>query len=294
MNKYFIIFLLSSIFLGIILPFGNLLKPALPFFLGTLLFFSFIDIDFNFKSFFRIEILYSSLVTFVIAPAILFFATQNLDINYRIGLFLIAITPTAIGASIIVKITKGQFDFSIILTIFNNFISILAYPLLLKIYFNDDSTKVDFFSIFISLFMVITIPFFLSLITKKSYILRSKMKKASKYINFLFILVVYIAISSASHNFRDRNLSELLTIFPITFCIALTYFAAGFFLGKDIEIKKTLSSCMGQKNTGLCIMVALSNFSPLTAIPAAMYIIIHHLINAFIIYKFSSPFFYEK
>jgi predicted Na+-dependent transporter len=44
---------------------------------------------------------------------------------------------------------------------------------------------------------------------------------------------------------------------------------------------------MGQKNTGLCILVTMTNFSPIAAIPATIYIIVHHLINSLLIFIYN-------
>lgn len=286
MKNKFIILLILSIVLGIIFSFGELIKFILPYLLGLMLLFNFIDVEFDLKSFFKIELLYYFLITLFIVPFILYFSTINLNINFRIGLFLIAITPTAIGASIIVRLIGGKFDFTIIVTIFSNFLSILSYPILLRIYFGNIPTKISFASIFVNLFLVILIPFLLSIIIKRVPELRRFLSKTGKKVNFLFMIVVYIAISSASRNFKSINPYEFVLILIITILIAIFYFAAGYFMGKDIETKKALMSSLGQKNTGLCIMVALSNFNPLSSIPAAVYIIVHHTINSFIIYKF--------
>ncbi|HOV15779.1 MAG TPA: hypothetical protein PK771_15930, partial [Spirochaetota bacterium] len=134
---------------------------------------------------------------------------------------------------------------------------------------------------------VILIPFLLSIVVKRLDFIKQKFKLVSKNIYFLFVFVVYIAISSASNNFKEKSVFELMTIFFITAIVAIVYFISGYFFSKDTEIRKSLMSTMGQKNTGLCIWVAISNFNPSTAIPAAMYIIIHHVINSFIIYRFS-------
>ncbi|HOV14702.1 MAG TPA: bile acid:sodium symporter, partial [Spirochaetota bacterium] len=151
MRKYFILFLLSSIVLGIVFPFGEKIKFILPYLLSTLLFFNFLDIDFKLKDVFKIELIYSFVAGTLIFPLLLFFFTLNLDTNFRIGLFLIAITPTAIGSSIIVKLIGGRVDLSIVITVINNFLSIVSYPIMLKIFFNNKTTKVDFFNIFINL-----------------------------------------------------------------------------------------------------------------------------------------------
>ncbi|OHD10130.1 MAG: hypothetical protein A2Z98_01370 [Spirochaetes bacterium GWB1_27_13] len=287
MKKTFIITILISIILGLIFPFGDKIKFLLPILLSILLFFNFYEVNFNLKDFLRLEMLYFLIFGLGVLPFIIFVSTFFLPQDFRLGLFLIAITPTAIGASVVVRLLGGNIPFTIANTVFYNFLSIISYPLLLNIYFNKVESSVPVKQIFFNLLTMILLPFIISTIFKRIKIIKPFFSKVSKYINFLFIFIVFIAISSSAIYLRKTQFNILIIVILLTIVVAVLYFLTGFLLGKNIEYKKTLMSCLGQKNTGICIWIALSNFQPIVAISATLYIVIHHTINVILIYIFS-------
>jgi predicted Na+-dependent transporter len=287
MKKYFILFIFAAIILGLIFPFGDKVKFIMPFLLSTLLFFNFFELKFELKNFFKIEILYNLIFVLGLLPIAVFFLSQSLSMPFRIGLFLIAITPTAIGSSIMVKMLGGDISYAIASTVFYNFLSIISYPFLLHLYFGNSIAKIPVIDILLNLVMILFIPFIIAIILKQIDVLKKYISKASKISNYLFIFIIYIAVSSSALNLRKTNPGELAIVALFTLGIAVIYFATGFLLGKNFEYRKTLASCMGQKNTGLCIWVSLANFTPLVAVPATIYIIVHHLINALLLALFA-------
>lgn len=288
MNKIFIIGLFSAIILGVIFPFGDKIQFMLTIVLSVLLFFNFYEIDFKLAYFLKKEIFLGLVFCLVILPAMIFFLTRGLSIEFRLGLFLIAITPTAIGSSIIVRIIKGDVNYSVAYTVIYNFLSIIAYPVLLKVFFNNENIVIPVQNIVVNLSIIIIIPFILATVAKRAGFLKKTFGLMSKYVSYLFFLVIYIAVSTSVLNLKGISFFTLLTIVFFTVIIAVLYFLSGFLLGKDLNYRKTMSVSMGQKNTGLCILVTMTNFSPLASIPATVYIIVHHLINSFLI------FFYNK
>lgn len=284
MKKYFIIFIFASIAAGLIFPLGTKIKFLLPYFLGASIFLIFYSIDISFKRFFRIELLYYFIVTLILAPLIIFFSTSGLDINLRLGFVLIAITPVGIGSSIVVKIIDGDMELSMTNIFLFNMLSIVSYPLLIKIFFYKNAVEVPFANILSNLLFIILIPYALSVVIKKIGLLKKSIISASKYTNYILIAVIYIAVSSSADKIRQFDLKMLLGVFFITLAIALSYFIVGFILGKDLKTKKTLSVTLGQKNTGLALLTSLLNFSPVASIPTTIYIIIHNLLNAAIIF----------
>ena len=287
MNKIFIAGLFAAIILGIIFPFGDRISFVLTALLAILLFFNFYDIDFNFKHFIKKEFFIGLVFCLVVLPILVFFMTKSLQIEFRLGLFLIAVTPTAIGSSIIVKLVKGDVNFSVAYTVIYNFLSIAAYPVLLKIFFGNSEVAIPVTNIIINLSIIILIPFILATVLKKTGFINKIISRVSKFVSYFFLLVIYIAVSSSVQNLKGISPVSLIVIIAFTFAVALLYFLSGLILGKGLYNKKTMSISMGQKNTGLCILVTMTNFSPISAIPATIYIIVHHLINSVLIFIFN-------
>lgn len=273
----------ATIILAILFPVGQHLKPFLPILLAVLLFFNFYSINFERKHFFQREILIYFLVVLVIFPGLVFIATKHISPHFRIGIFLTTITPAAISGSIVVRLLEGNMGISVANILLYNLLSPLSYSILTKLYFNKSELTIPAEQIIVKLLLLLFIPFLLAAFVKKIPQLTHPLRTISAYINFLFLLILFTAISSSSAQLRIIPGTELMLLIAYVFVIAVMLYASGFVFGKDAASKSALAVNMGQKNISLCIWLALANFGPLTTIPPTLYIIIHHLLNSLLI-----------
>lgn len=287
MKKFFLPLLLTSIVLGILVPVGQHLKPALPVLLGSLMFFNFYSINVERKHFLRREILIYLLVVLVFFPGLVFIITKHLSFPFRVGLFLAAISPAAISGSIVVRMLEGNMELSVANTVIYNLLSPFSYTVLTKLYFHTSELNISAGTIIVKLLLLVFIPFLLSEFAKKVPKFARPLHAISSYMNFLFLFIVFISISASSRQLQTIPRYELLLLIAFVVIVAIVLYGSGLIFGQDIGSKKALAINMGQKNNSLCIWLALSNFDPLTAIPPTVYIIIHHLINSLLIFHFS-------
>lgn len=279
MKKLFIPLLFLTVVIALIFPHGSIFKFMIPYLLAILFFFNFYAIKFQFKSVLNLELLIYVVVVLIVTPPLVYFSSFKLDYDFRIGLFLIAVTPTAIASSIIIKFLKGNLEFSVTNIIVFNLISPITYTVLLKLFFSDSQFSISIYKIVSSLTIIVFIPFVLATIIKKISPTNRVLKKISDYTGFLFLVIVYLSVSSSALKLRTVEPAQLALLFAYVIGAALFLYLAGFLFGLSDDTKKTLAVSMGQKNTALCIWIALSNFSPLAAIPPTIYIIVHHTIN---------------
>lgn len=280
MRLFFLLSIFCVIIIGIFYPIDKNFTFLIPISLGILILSNIIEIDFKIKDFIRKELVIFCLINYLILPFFVFLITIKLDPFIKTGVLLIAITPTAIGSSVIVKMINGDVKLSIVFTILSNIFAFFSYPLLLKIYLNNTKIIIPVFKILANVIITIFIPFFLSIILKKIKIVKDISKKINKYLNFLVSLIIYISVSQSSKFLKTYKFSIIFYIIIFTTIVAIIYYMSGFLITNNIETKKTFSSSFGQKNTGLCIWIAISNFNSIVALPATIYIVIHHLINA--------------
>lgn len=272
-----------AIILGFFFPIAASLGFLIPVLLAIILFFSFLELDIKVKKFFRTELIYYFVFGLLILPFLVFLLTKNFDIQLRLGFFLVAITPTAISAPIIVKIIKGDMELIVSNVFLYNLLSPITYTLLLNLYFKK-AVLVPTNIILVKLALMVFLPLLLTFLLKKSTIL----KKISRISNAAFMLVIFIAVSAASSHIRNIDLLPLLKIIAIVFVFAGISYLAGLLLKKrKKKLKKSLSVAFGHKNSTLTIWIALSNFGPLVVVPMVIYIICHHIINGILVYKFS-------
>jgi BASS family bile acid:Na+ symporter len=287
MKKLFLPLLFVAIVLGFILPGGQYLKPLLPWLLSTLLFFNFYVISFERKQIVQTGILLYFLIVLLVVPLLLFLATKSVSPSFRIGLFLTAITPSAISGPIVVTMLEGNFGLSIANTVVYNLFSPLSYTLLTKLYFNTSDLNVDFEQMILKLLVLICIPFGLALVAKRISRLTRPLQTIASYINILFLFIVFSAVSASSGRLQTISGTELLFVLLAVCLVVMALYLSGFLLGQDWESKKALAVSMGHKNNSLCIWLAVANFDPLAAIPPTVYIIVQHSVNALLILFFT-------
>ena len=287
MKKFFLPLLFSAIILGILVPEGQYLKPILPWLLSTLLFFNFYTIDFKIRHCLKREVIFYLICVLGLAPALIFVTTRQVSYPFRLGIFLAAISPAAISSSIVVRMLKGSIELSIANIVLSNLLSPFSYSLLLRLYFTNNILNIAFKPIIVKLMLFVFVPFLCSLVLKKMTSFTPYLQRFSAYMNLLFMVIVFIAISSSSKNLRTVSGGELVVVILFSLIVAMIFYSIGFLLGTSPTSKKALSINMGHKNQSLCIWLALSNFDPLTAIPATVYLIIHHFINLLLLFLFS-------
>ena len=276
-----------AIIFGLIVPFGENYKFLIPILLSIVLFFNFLNLKYKFNNFFQKELLYYLIIGLGIIPFFVFLLTQNIDLNLRLGIFIISITPTAISAPIIVNLIKGNRELIISNVILYNLLSPITYTFLLNIYFSKSDLTIPTKQLFIKLVLMIFIPLILALIVRNFINFKEKLLRVSKFASPIsFILVITIAVSSTSLYFKKLTPFILIQISIIVFILTTISFLIAFYISKNNKSKKTLSVVFGHKNTALAAWIILSNFAPVVVIPTIIYIICHHIINGVLIHKY--------
>jgi BASS family bile acid:Na+ symporter len=287
MSKFLSYGILISIALAIIFPIGEQLKFLIPFILALTIFFSFLKIDSRFKDFLHKEILFYSIIQFVILPTIIFFSTRFIQEELRLGIFIVSMTPIAFGSVIVTDIIKGNHEISLSTLIVSNFLSPLVYPVLFMVFYGS-SIQVSSLQIFIKVLLMIFVPFLVSVVVKKFKKVKDKLCAISKIFNpIAMMLIVFTGVSASSAKLKSMELSSLSSTIIVIVILAIVSYFIGWNLSKDKKKRKSLALSQGYKNTGLAIWLSLSNFSAVVSIPATIYIICHHLINTILISRFS-------
>ena len=270
----------TAIIFGIIFDSIPHIKSLIPYVLASLIFFSFLKLDINKKNFFKKELLIVPLFTWVIFPAVILFFTKNLNQDFRIGFFILSITPTAIGCPVVASLIHADKEFIASQVILSNLLSPFSYSILLFLYFNQADISIPILLILKRLVMIIIFPLFLSLVVKKLKKVSDYFSKVGRfYIPFSFLFVIFSAVSASAAKLKSLDFYGIIIVILYVFFCALLFFTTGLFFPGEMKKKKTMALSMGHKNTALSIWIVLSNFSSATVIPLIFYIIFHHIFN---------------
>lgn len=267
----------------------SVLKNALPVFLALLMFLSFLKLEFKLKNFLRKQLIMYPIIMWLLVPPLIFLATSGIENEYfRLGIFLVAITPQAIGASVVGDVIKASKELIVSHTVLFNLLTAFAYTALLKLFFKDTSIEIPVLMIMLRVFLFIFLPLAISLFFRQFKSIANAVNKRSKPITLILLAVIIsTAVSSAVYGVEDRpSFKEFLPTAAIIFAMAFILYAAGFLLSRNMKIKKTMAVTLGYKNCALAAWVGMS-LDPRVALPAVTYIIAHHTCNGLLMLFFS-------
>jgi predicted Na+-dependent transporter len=303
--------LFLAIIAGFLFPAGDSLKWLIPYLLAIIMFFSFLKLDYKKENFFRKEIIYYLAVGLVMIPFVVYVLTFALEPMLRLGIFLVAITPTAISAPIVVDMIKGDRELIVSNVVIYNLLAPLTYTFMLSLYFGESDIAIPVKDIFVKLILMIFVPLIAALVVKRfvrifdrTSAIKEGLLNMSRYVSPLsFILVIGVAVASASLSLRTIETGTLVIVAAIALALAIVSFGAGAVLGtifrrklskkkpkrekEDDSTKKALMVIFGHKNSTLTTWIILSNFGGTAVIPIIIYIICHHVINSILIYKYA-------
>ncbi len=278
--------LILSIIIGFFSPSLSYFSPLVSWLLMFLLFSSFLNLEISLHKFFRKELLLFPILNWVIMPAVVYYLTLKLNMDYRIGLFLIVITPPALGSPVIVSLAKGDMEFVVSNVVIFNVISPLIYAFLPQLYFKGISEIATPLSVFRSVAFYIFIPLILALLVRK--ILRVKQfinKHIDPFKGLVQLFMIAVVMASSSPKIRSLPIKESLMIFSLTLMISFIVYLTSFILcRKDDQMKYTCPVSAGHKNTLLSIVTGMNNFNPIVAVPSILYLVSHHIWNGVVIF----------
>lgn len=277
--------LIAALTLGALFPYGHEYTFLIRYFLMSMLFFSFLDVRFNREIINKIH--FVILTATITVAIIVFLLLKPINLNLAQAAFITAIAPTAIGAPVIVSLTKGKVEFVTFSLLLNNItIAILIpflVPLLMQNHFDISVGK-----ILLPVLVTISIPFILARLLKFS--LPSVWKKLVQWkeISFyVWMLNIYVASSDASYYISSELLGKLGIVFQIAFVSLLLcalFFALGWLVGGK-KYSAESSQAMGQKNNAFSIWIALTFMNPISVLGPIFYVFTQNLYISWELYK---------
>ncbi len=281
---YTVIF--AGLVFGFFVPQSEIVLPAVPYFIGLMLFLNFLDLEPEPGKLFRKELLVTVPLSALVMPVLVYYVlAAGMSAEYRIGLLLTAIAPSGILMLVLARFVKEK-DYNLIISNFfaTQFGLILYMPVILE-WIVGTSVNISSLQIFYQVASLILIPYFLSLAAKKFMYINfaADAKKNSVYIiPILVFLIISSTVSGATKDIVwDSSLIGVALVALSIFLIhgGIAYFAGYLFGGK--EIRNTMLLIASAKNIQLVLGIAVINFPPLVLIPMVLGIIMHHITNGF-------------
>jgi BASS family bile acid:Na+ symporter len=267
----------AAIVIGIAFPLGPSAKPLIGVFLSLMLFLNFCRFNPKEASFVRVEIVWAMLAWAIFLPATTLLGRIIVPPDQAMGLYLVAITPAAMGSPVIVHHLRGNFNLSVTLVLLTSLLAPLIIPFSLSLSWG--ATNISPWPIFWNVLGLISAPMAAAFFVKKVKRWQPFVTKATHRSNEVFLLLVFSSVATVAERLRALSPLTLGILGALALTLALLQFGLGYALSRERSLRLAISVALGQKNTGMSLWIAVMFLPPDTALIPVIYIIAQHIVS---------------
>jgi BASS family bile acid:Na+ symporter len=201
-----------------------------------------------------------------------------LDPELAAGLVLVGSCPGGTASNVICYLARADVALSIALTALSTVLAVVATPLLTDVYLGR-SVAVDVVGMMRSILQVVIAPVALGVALNAWLGPRLRRAQALLPLVSMAAIVAIIAIVVALSHARLARVSAAAGL-AVVLLNALGL-AGGYAVPKLVRVPeaqcRTLAIEVGMQNSGLAVALAVAHFSPLAAVPGALFSVWHNL-----------------
>jgi bile acid:Na+ symporter, BASS family len=278
--------LLLMMALGILFPQVSALSFLIQYLLMAMLFFAFLDIEIQPRSFQK-GVIWVVLANIAVAFTA-YWLIRPFNFNLALTAFITGIAPTATAAPVIIGFLQGQVEYVVGAVLLSNVTMSLVLPLALP-FVVGNAARVSIWQVLEPVLLTMFVPLILArlclLLPQRA---QSTIRRGKTFSFLLWLLALLISSAKASDFLRNDISASAASVLPIalvSLVLCILNFSLGAFLGGE-RYRQEASQSLGQKNNAFVIWVALTFINPLVAMGPTFYILYHNLYNSWQIYRF--------
>ncbi|WP_337588351.1 bile acid:sodium symporter family protein [Paenibacillus gorillae] len=226
-------------------------------------------------------IVWTFLLAHLISPMLAYgigTALFGADSPYVVGLVLFTIIPLGVSTVLWVGMSGGSVPLVLAMVVLDSAFSPLVVPAGLHLFFNA-SVDIKLTPLIVDLLIIIVLPtvvgVFLHQVTNGR--IQEQVKPFAAPISKLCFVAVVGLNASAIAPYVGQLKQDMLKLVPLVIILVALCYAVGFlgtFKSRDSSLQVTVSYATGMRNISLGIVLALGYFSPLTAVPVVLSILV--------------------
>lgn len=219
------------------------------------------------------DVLSGSLTQFTVMPLLAFLISKllNLSPELTVGLILVGCCPGGASSNVMAFMAKGDVALSVTLTSISTLLAPFLTPTL-TLLLGGSNIEVSLQSMFLSILQVVLAPIVLGLLCNK--FLPRVVEEGIKLVPLVSTVCLVLIIGSIV----GKNADSLFSSGILILVAVMMHNTCGYFLGylvaKKIGLeeakRRTMAIEVGLQNGGLATSLAMTHFSPLTAIPGVV------------------------
>ncbi|AZW43620.1 bile acid:sodium symporter family protein [Bordetella bronchiseptica] len=226
------------------------------------------------------DVLIGVLGQFIIMPALAWLLTTVLDLppEVAVGVILVGCCPGGTASNVMTFLARGDVALSVAITSVTTLLAPIVTPALIYL-LASQWIEVSAAAMFWSIVQVVILPIVLGVLAQ--YLLREKVKVCVDALPLVSVAAIVAIVAAVVAGNQARIATSGLMIFAVVVLHNGLGLLIGYLLGKacglSVAKRKTLSIEVGMQNSGLGVALATAHFSPLAAVPSAIFSVWHNI-----------------
>lgn len=195
-----------------------------------------------------------------------------------IGMILVGSVASGTASNVIIYLSRGDVALSVTISSLSTLVGVIATPLLTRLYV-DAAIKVEVAAMLLSILQIVILPIGLGLLAHRFFAPQvRRLEPLLPLLSMLAIVALIAAIVAGSKN-------HIAAVGGLTILAVMLHNAIGLLggywggrlLGFDESVCRTLAIEVGMQNSGLAAQLGKAYFSPLAALPGALFSVWHNI-----------------
>ena len=273
----FSIFIAIAFFLGLAFPGqAKTINPYIIYVLMGIMYFTILKMDLGSLSKLIMRpayIIMLCVIVLVVTPIMFYYLSELIYPELSAAALIIGALPTALAASSLTDLLKGNVNVSLVTTIATSLLAPFTIPILIGVFIGVE-TEANASDMLIMLSEVIFIPFVLALITK--WKARNFVSKTEQYFTVTNVALLFLTVFGPigeNSEYILENMDKTISISLYFVLLAVLLHIIGWYSsrGMDREYKIGSTVTVFYNNITLGIVFASSFFSPLITLAVVLY-----------------------
>lgn len=226
------------------------------------------------------EVLIGVVAQFLIMPLIAFLLAHYLPVSREValGIILVGSCPGGTASNVMTYLAKGDTALSVAVTSVSTILAPILTPSLILL-LAGKWLSVSAASLFWSIVKVVLIPIILGLIAQSLF--RKQVKACVQILPLVSVIAIVAIVAAVVGQNQQAIAKSGIAIFLIVVAHNGLGLLLGYWFAKLFRLsapkQKAISIEVGMQNSGLGAALATAHFSPLAAVPSAIFSVWHNI-----------------
>lgn len=227
-----------------------------------------------------LEVLIGVVGQFLIMPGLAWLLCKALQLppEVAVGVILVGCCPGGTASNVMTFLARGDVALSVAITSVTTLLAPIVTPALIYL-LASQWVEVSAAAMFWSIVQVVLLPIALGVVCQS--LLGKKVQAAASVLPLVSVVAIVAIVAAVVAGNQAKIATSGLMIFAVVVLHNSLGLLLGYLLAKasglSLAKRKTMSIEVGMQNSGLGVALASAHFSPLAAVPSAIFSVWHNI-----------------